>query len=91
MLVLDVKRSERDCGGCGRRDARRARVGVPAALIELERDVNDRLVIQEPAAHDPVAGHEAREVRANVPDRAAVVEVREVGVVAHRRRLICFS
>ena len=87
MLVLDVKRSERDCGGCGRRDARRARVGVPAALVEVEAKIDNSLVVKESATHDPVAGHEACEVRTNMSDSTSVIEIGEVGPTADSRSL----
>ena len=64
------------------KDVRGTCVCVPAALVKLESDVDDSLVVQEPSAHDPVARHEAREMRANVPDGAAIVEIREVRPVA---------
>ena len=70
------------------KDVHSACVCVPAALIKLESDVDDSLVVQEPSAHDPVTRHEAREMRANVPDGAAIVEIREVRPVADSGSLV---
>ena len=64
-----------------------ALVGVPATIVELETNVDNGLVIQEPAAENPVASHIARKVGADVPYGAAVVEIREVGPVANSRFL----
>ena len=49
--------------------------------------LNDGLVVQEPTAHDPVARHEAREVRADVSDGTAAVKIGKVRPVANSRCL----
>ena len=69
------------------RDVRSAGIGVPAAFVEVESDLDNGVVVHEPPAHDPVSGHEARKVGADVPNGAAVVEIREVGPVADSRFL----
>ena len=56
------------------------------AVGVLEND--DGVVVEELAAQDPVAGHEAGQVRADVADGPTIVKVSQVRVVAHRRRLI---
>ena len=75
-------------GGHGQEDTGRcvrgAGVGVPAAFVEVESDLDDGVVVHEPPAHDPVSGHEARKVGPDMADCAAVIEVREVRPVAHR-------
>ena len=66
------------------RDVRSTGVGVPAAFVEVESDLDDGVVVHEPPAHDPVSGHEARKVGPDMADCATVIEVREVRPVAHR-------
>ena len=56
---------------------RSASVGVPATLVECKTDVDNRVVVQELAAHDPVSSMEARQVRADVADSATVIEISE--------------
>ena len=70
------------------RDVHSTCIGVPAALVKLESDVDDGLVVQEPSAHDPVARHEAREMGANVPDGTAIVEIGEICPVADGGSLV---
>ncbi len=81
------KKSERVQQRKRRGDRRGARIGVPAALVQLESSVDDRLVVQQPAAHNPVTSREAREVRADVPNGPAVVPIGEICPGAHSRCL----
>ena len=69
-------------------DVHSARIGVPTTLVEVKSVLNDGLVVQEPAAHDPIARHEAREVRADVSDGTAAVKIGEVCPVANSRCLL---
>ena len=88
MPVLEFKRSERDFAGSRRRrDVRRARIGVPARFVEVKAKIDNSLVVKEPAAHDPVPGHEARKVRTNMSDSTSVIEIGEVGPTADSRSL----
>ena len=82
-------------GGHGQEDTGRcvrgAGVGVPAAFVEVESDLDDGVVVHEPPAHDPVSGHEACQVRTNVDDGTGVVKVSKVGPVPDGRFLLAGS
>ncbi len=69
------------------RDVRSAGIGIPAAFVQVEPELDDSVVVQKLPTHDPVSGHEAGEMRTDVADSAAVIEVREVRPVADRRFL----
>ena len=62
-------------------DVHCALVGVPASFDELERDVDDRLVVEEPSTQKPVATMEAGQVRTDVSDLPVVIEIGEIDVV----------
>ena len=58
-----------------------------SALVEVEAKIDNSLVVKESATHDPVAGHEACEVRTNMSDSTSVIEIGEVGPTADSRSL----
>lgn len=68
-------------------DVRGAGVGVPAGVDEVEREVDDGLVLEQLPAEQPVPAVEARQVGADVED-LCTVEVGEVLVVAYCRGLL---
>ena len=88
MPVLYIQTPSVDVGEReGRGDLQSAGIGVPAALVEVEAKVDNSLVVKESATHDPVAGHEACEVRTNMSDSTSVIEIGEVGPTADSRSL----
>ena len=81
------RKLERIGGRQRRKDIRGARVGVPTRFVQVDANVDNGLIVQKPAAHDPVAGHETREVRTHVPDGTAIIKIGEVGPTADSRSL----
>ena len=71
-----------------RKYLRSASVGVPASLVKFETNIDDGVVVQELASQDPVARHEACQVRTDVANGAGVIQISQVGVVANSRRLL---
>lgn len=68
-----------------RTDTRRITgIGIPAPIVQLQREINDRLVVRETAAHYPVPCQEARQMAPHMKD-FTVVEISKVVVVADGR------
>ena len=64
-----------------------AAVRVHAGVSEGEAIIDDGLIVQHSSTHDPVSGHEASQMRANVDNIAIVILIRKVEMVTNNRSL----
>ena len=70
-------------GSWDENNARVAGICVPACIIQLQSDVDNRGVVDKLASEKPIACHETFQMRTDVSDLAILVEVSHVQVVAH--------